>query len=277
MNRSLLAVLVVTGSMLPVVGHAQPMPLDTPVDSPQWWTLTDDVTPAELRRLYNDRSLSLERYDAAVEAGLERPLPERGEESRECLTFYFHPELTPELEPMWLAFDTFFVFYTPGEHAWEENVEAAPRDLQQKFGVSPSGVTTILSAAAITAVEFDSLMADLGPKQDAMTLLLMELSADPVRAAAAPPEGQLFEAMLQKDYATVAAAVGRSESEIRALVDAHADWNAPYALVAEQLPGLKAALNDSDWQGLRRYLLETVVARKGASIHFDHLCPGGGR
>ncbi len=68
--------------------------------------------------------------------------------------------------------------------------------------------------------------------------------------------------------------MGRPESDIRELVDAHADWDAPYALVAEQLPALKAELNESDWQGLRRYLLEIVVARKGASIHFDHLCGG---
>lgn len=278
MRRSLLLLLMVaTGLTLTAVADAQPHKLDTPVESPLWWTLTDDLTPAELKRLYNDRSLSLERYDAAVEAGLAQPLPDQGPERRECLLFYFHPGLTPALEPMWLAFDTFYVLHTPGEHASEENVRAAPLDLQQKFGVSPSGVETILRAAATTATEFDDLMTDLGPKQKAMTLLLMDLDQDPLRAAAAPSEGQLHEAILQKDYTAVAAAVGRPESEIRELVDSQADWNVPYALVAEQLPGLKAELSESDWQGFRRYLLETVVARKGASMHFDHRCMGDGR
>ncbi len=190
MKRSLVLLLLsAAGWLLPAAAAAQPHKLDTPVDSPLWWTLTDDLTPAELKRLHNDRSLALERYDAAVNAGLAQPLPERGRESRGCLKFYYHPDLTPELEPMWLAFETFYAFYTPRENAPEENVQAAPRDLQQKFGVSPAGVDRILNAAATTDAEFDSLMADLGPKMREMTLLLMAVAEDPLRAASAPPEG----------------------------------------------------------------------------------------
>lgn len=273
----LLPLLVVAGLAWPVAVHAQPMRLDTPVDSPLWWTLTDDLTPAEVKRLYSDRALSLERYDAAVEAGLAPPLPERGKDSRECLQFYVNPELTPELEPMWFPFQTFYALYTPGEHAREEYVEAAPRDLQQKFGVSPSGVDAIMSAAAATQTEFDSLMADLGPKLQEMTLLLAAVYEDPLRAAFVPPEGQVYDAVRQQDYATVSSVVGRPESEIHELVDSHADWDVPYALIAEALPGLKAALTDHDWQGFRHYLLETVVARQGSFKEFDAFCGGSGQ
>ncbi len=258
--------------LLPGVLDAQLHRPDRPVDSPLWWTLTDEVTPAELKRLFSDRSLSLERYDAAVAAGLADPLPERGAGGRECLDFYLNRDLTPELEPMWLAFDTFFRVYAPDEQVDEERAHAAPLDLR-RFGVSPSGVETILRAAAATEAEFDSLMDDLGPKMREMTVLLGEVYyEDPQRAALAPPHRQVLDAVELRDYQTVASAVGRSVSEIRDLVDSHADWDAPYALVAEALPRLKEELTDEDWQGLRRYLLETVVARKGNSRHFAEAC-----
>jgi len=257
---------------LPAVLDAQFHKPDRPVDSPLWWTLTDEVTPAELKRRFSDRSHSLERYDAAVAAGLEQALPEEGPRGRECLEFYLNRELTPELEPMWLAFDTFFRFYAPDEQAEGEHEQSAQRDLR-RFGVSSSGVDTILRIAAATEAEFDSLMDDLGPKMREMTVLLGELYyEDPQRAAFAPPHRQVLEAVELRDYQTVASAVGRSVSEIRDLVDSHADWDAPYALVAEALPRLKKELTDEDWQGFRRYLLETVVARKGNSNHFAEAC-----
>ena len=262
--------------LLPTVLGAQLHKLDRPVDSPLWWTLTDEMPPAELKRLHTDRSLALERYDAAVAAGLERPLPERGPQARECLLFYFNGDLTPELQPMWQAFDWFLAFHAPGEHASEQNVRAAPRDLQ-RFGVSPSGVDAILNAAAATQAEFDSLMADFGPKMRRMTILLREVYDDPRRAAAVPPEGQVYDAALRKDYATVASALGRPEDEIRALVDSYADWDEPYALIAEALPRLKEEVTEPDWQGFRRYLLEVVVAGGGASKHFAEYCGGAER
>lgn len=264
--------LVIALLLLPTLAGAQLHKLDRPVDSPLWWTLTDEVTPAELKRLHSDRSLSLERYDAAVEAGLERPVPEEGPYRRECLLFYFNRDLTPELEPMWQAFEWFFALRTPGEHASEENVRAAPGDLR-RFGVSPSGVDAILKTAAATQAEFDSLMADFGPKMREMTILLREVYDDPRRAAAVPPEGEVYDAVQRKDYQAVASALGRPEDEIRALVDSHADWDVPYALIAEALPRLKEEVTEADWQGFRRYLLE-VVAGGGASKEFDQYCGG---
>lgn len=259
--------------LLPAVLGAQPHKLDRPADSPLWWTLTDELTPAELKQLLSDRTLTLQRYDAAVEAGLEQPLPERGPESRECLKYYFHTDLTPELEPMWSAFQVFQILYLPGENAEEEHVRAAPRDLR-RFGVSASGVETILKTATNTAAAFDSLVAERAPKSQEMTILLRELYEDPLRAAAVPPEGQLYEAIRRKDYGAVAAAVGRPESEIRELVDSHADWDVAYARIAEALPGLKEELTESDWQGFRRYLLETIVVGGGSSKHFESYCGG---
>lgn len=249
---------------------AQPHDLATPVDSPLWWTLTDQVTTAELKALYSDRSLSLARYQDAVAAGLATPL---SREAEGCLEFYLNRQLTPELEPMWLAFRTFYTFHTPGEHARDEAVESTPAELQE-YGVSPAGINVILDSAIATAAEVDGLMAVLGPKQNEMSQLLLDAYADPARSGSLPPQGQLYDAVLQREYETVAVAVGLPASEIPDLVDSHADWNAPYALVAEALPELQEDLTVADWQAFRQYLLGRIVARKGSSLHFGPACGG---
>ena len=51
--------------------------------------------------------------------------------------------------------------------------------------------------------------------------------------------------------------------EIRELVDALADWEAPRRLVAACLPELKQQLLAADWQRFRDYLREQVAAPIG--------------
>jgi len=43
----------------------------TTEDSPRWWTLTDEITPQELRAIHEDIELHKERYREAVQAGTE--------------------------------------------------------------------------------------------------------------------------------------------------------------------------------------------------------------
>lgn len=231
--------------------------------------MTDDITPSELKQLYTDPALSLQRYDEAVAQGLEESLPQEGHsQSRDGLQFYYNPELTPELEPMWLAFRTFYDTHLDRSLQGDDYVDAVPERLRE-FGVSAAGANTILTAARATETEVEQLMADLGPKQEAMGLLIEEVYSDPARAASAPPKKQFYNAVLGRDYKTVSSVVGRPESEIRELVDSHADWGASYELIADSLPVLKGRLSDADWQGFRGYLLKVVAAGKGSYAEFD--------
>lgn len=257
--------------LLPTASRAQPHKLDTPTDSPLWWTLTDEITPQKLKALYVDRSSSLARYDDAVEAGLEEPLPARGKRSRACLTFYRNSELTPELEPMWIAFRAFYNGHLDRELGGDEYVDAVPHRLQE-FGISPSGVDFILATAKSTEAEVKRRLPEFTPRLGDAALLIDEIYSDPIRAASAPPIEQFRDAMEARDYATVAAVTGRPESEIRDLVDSYANWNVPYELVAEVLPVLKNDLSESDWEGFRRYLLEVVVSGFGSAPHFEDYC-----
>lgn len=255
--------------LFPATLGAQPHDLTAPVESPVWWTLSDDVTPAELKRHYSDRSLSLERYETAVELGLEEPLDT---EQRKYLKVYVNRRLTPELEPMWSVFDVFARARISREGIPEEVV---PRELREDYGISAQGVETIMITAKEAAAEHAKWVAEVGPKQMEMQRILRELyeppGPDPTGLVPPAPRHvkRAWDATYQRDYAAVAAATGRPVSEIRELVDALASWWDGTELIAEFLPVLKGELSSSDWQRFRRYLREAVAARMGALKHFD--------
>ena len=249
--------------LLTVAGDiaAQPHRITNPVDSYLWWTLSDEITPADLKAAWSDRELSLARYDEAVEARLEKPLDP---ESRERLNFYVSLTLTPELSPMWWAFDIFARDYLSRTGIPDH---VLPADLAG-HGISPSGVETIMVAAHGCAADREVLMADLGPKQkDAQLLIRDRLKAE--RAGTAPPGEPIMEAVNERRYDIVASVTGRSAEEIQELVDALADWEAPRRLMAECLPALKLQLTDADWQLFQAYLREVIIRPIGGLADFE--------
>lgn len=265
--------------LIPTMLTAQPFQLDTPVGSPMWWTLTDQLTPAELKQQLTDPELILERYGDAVAAGDEQPLPKTGvRESEEGLIYYVNRKRTPELEPMWAAFRS-FGFYVPeeGSKVQDPTARAGLRALVEEYGLSSTGLDTILDVYRSTETAVDELNARLAPARAEMNRLLDDLYSDPVRAASSPPRAKLYESVLQKDYQAVANVVGRTESDIQDAVDSHADWNDSYELVAEALPELKQRLSANDWENFRRYLLEYVVPNGGNVTFFVEYYEEAGR
>lgn len=239
---------------------AQAHRITNPVDSYLWWTLSEEVTPRELKRLYSDRALSLARYQQAVEAGLEQPLTE---DELQRLTFYINHQLTPELAPMWWAFDIFartWVVPKPGppeEHFVEQ---------MTGYGISRGGVDNILVAVHGCAADHGALMADLGPKQaQALRLLRGRFQKEREGKTTGKP---IMESVNARRYDVVAAETGRNVDEVRELVDALAEWEAGSRLVAACLPELKVQLSEEDWQQFRAYLRERVIAPLGGMPFF---------
>ena len=145
---------------------AQAHRIDNPVGSLLWWTLSEHITPKELKLLYSDRALSLERYQQALDAGLEQPLTE---DQLNRLTFYINHELTPELAPMWWAFDIF----SRHRVVRKQQEEVLVTDLS-RYRISRSGIDKILVAAHGCAADHEALMSDLGPKQIEAQLLIAD-------------------------------------------------------------------------------------------------------
>jgi hypothetical protein len=220
-----------------------------PASSPVWWTLTDEITPQELRRIYGDPKDSQRRYLLAVEKGLVKPLsPERLEE----LVFFQHGGQSPELLPMSEAF-TLFAFRLHHRPSW---IEAGEKDLLA-FGISAGGIETIIEGAERFAVEAEAMSDELREDQGAFL--------DIMRRAQERLGGQALDRALEaRDVATLSIAAGTPVPETRRLMEA---WEIdPAAEVsATTLPRLKDALTPEDWEAFRRYLLIEVAPVSSAT------------
>lgn len=240
--------------------------LDVPADSFLWWSLSEGISPSELKRQHNDRALSLARYDLAVEAGLQ---PQLTPQQRRDLKFYVNSQVDPALIPMWLAFDEFSRGRisrrgVPGE--------AVPNELKS-YGLSPSGIAVIMEGARACALAHEELMADLGAKQkEAQLLIRPRLLAE--RADSSQPQRPIMDAVRERDYDFVAAAVGKPVREIRELVDALASWGrlgGGSDMIARCLPALRHELSERDWNSFRLYLRDTIAAPLGEFLKFDEV------
>lgn len=250
--------------LLGVLGRApadaQPMDLDIPVDSPAWWTLTDKISPAELRKQFRDPEAHLARYREAVEAGA--PTQPLDEEALTYLSFYYHRAVTPELTPIWLAFDAF-----AGGHL-ELLGEAHATDNLTAFGFGPTAIDTILLFASRLTRETQEIAEEVGPR----SIRFVEIQRRAIKARGGD----------RKAYAAVTRAARAGDLDLllphagvpRAeLAELRAAWRrSPLTETSERLlPELRQQLTQEDWERLRRFLLEHVVPRMGnESKDFDY-------
>jgi len=268
-RRSFCPLLLGLVIFLPSITKAQPLELDTPEDSPLWWTLTDEITPQELRAIYRDDTGHLERYQAAVEAGTKPPLNEMG---KKALKFFYDPDQNPELTAMWMAFSAFATAHL------EDDGHAVTADRLRPYGISPGGVAAILSVGEEQLQEHLGMVEDLKEESREYMQLYRRLD-DLARAPAeikaqqpAPearrltPEG-LREAVKRNDVALLAAASGESPEKVERLLWV-AKSNPPAATAGENLVTLRARLSEEDWNAFRRFLLEEVVTRMGPFTDF---------
>lgn len=255
--------------VLPSVVAGQPLDLDTPEDSPLWWTLTDEITPQELRAIYRDDSAHLVRYQAAVEAGLAVPLNER---QKKALKFHYHPTQNPELAPMWSAFSAFATAHL------EDDGPSITGERLVPYGISPGGIDAILSVGEEQFQEHLAMVEELEAESQEYLRLYRRLDdlarapaevkqAHSVPAARHLTPESLLEAVDRDDVALLAAASGETPAKVARLLWV-AKSNPPAATAGENLVTLRARLTAEDWNAFRRFLLEQVVSRMGPFTDF---------
>ena len=232
--------------------QAQTTDPETPASSPLWWTLSEDVSPQELRRSFRDHDVILKHYSEALDQG---SVASYSPEQLEYLSYFHSGALHPELLPMWEAFDAFALRFRYREE-WSDR---ASRELR-RYGVSEAGSELISSEAQEHLQVVDLKKLELGSQQRDF-VELMKSAADVMGKPAAK------QALRNRDASTLARALGKSANDLRRLLIA---WETdPTAVSAKEvLPRLKDKLSAEDWESLRRYLLAEVAPHTSA-IDFD--------
>lgn len=211
-----------------------------PIDHPYWWTLTDEITPAELRgRLQRRVTAERQRLQADIErraAGgstnvpLDRDWELRGRE-------------TPELFPVFTAFESFALTHYDwmGENTVQELIG---------FGISPEAAHQIVIAAEERRAS--DVMKQIADAQSE----LRELSSwaeDKIGTEA------VWEMRRRNDFAQFSKLVGWSQESLRDLVRlAYCHWWG--AASVPVLVELRKALGEEQWDLFRKYLLEKVAS-----------------
>jgi len=227
---------------LPATGQLVGRPIGD--DPAYWWTLTDEITPDELRAELQSREKSRERLRAAIEAGLHREVPE---ERIAELGFFIEGGLTPQLVPLWEAFDSWAspLDYLPG---WEETLRQHLVDCQ----LSEGGAAQVMAVSHDHNLRTAKIMDRLGTRASRFFAEVLR----PARERLGRAGGNA--AVKDREYGRLAAIAGKRAAEVEEL---HEAWNTDPAAEAalESIKELRQILSDSDWNGLRACLLMTTA------------------
>jgi len=224
--------------------------VETKEDDARWWTLTDEITPHQLRAIHEDVELHRERYQEGVKAGTRDPLP-RGIEGP---SFFIDGTTHPELFQMCSVFDAFAIGFGLQE--------ADPRASLVKFGFEGEVLETI--------IQFTN---DYWRERQVLTEKLSE-EMQPVLEFVLLGREKLGEENFKAAYKTrnatmLASVTGYSVEQVEKAFDLMNQ--APMGdFSAQALPLLKQLLAPADWNRFRAYLLE-VQAPMMSSVSTDVL------
>ena len=230
--------------VLASVAAGQWMDKMPPANSPYWWTLTDELTPEELRSKVIDREANRRRYLAAIEVGAVSP---PSAEMLQDLRYFISGDFTPELFRLPETFDSFTGSFASRED-WPEEV----RKTLPEYGVSPEGRVAILAVVEPYNTKRDELVPEVGELAtrfvEVMTLIERRSSRKTLKKL-----------LRKKDFKEMARVAGMSAPEIRSLADA---WSRDVVeeICFETLDTLKQELSQADWNAFRSYLLNEIAA-----------------
>lgn len=214
-----------------------------PAESPAWWTLSPEITPAQLRDELLDPEKVQARYLQAVTRGLQPPV---SEEKLQTLKYFDDGQLAPELIPAWVAYQAFALDLNldlPDES--ETRAQLAP------YALTGDSVGVILASTKSFWKHREQLIEEYAQQQQEFVKVLRlarHRMGDKAYAAATARE----------DVAALATTARRSPEEIRRLAAA---WNRDLGRDATlpELVELSERLSPAEWQAFLDFLRKEIA------------------
>lgn len=219
-----------------------------PIDHPFWWTLTDEITPAQLKqRLEQRRVKEVSEYQAELKRVT-------GESSTEPdTTWMLSGSEHPELFSLWKTFDSFAF-----THKLKGNEEPTLPKLVD-FGISREAAEAIIAAAEERNASDLGVVA--GKDQEQMHVLLERAREQIGRQA-------VEEMRWKNDFARLSGLVGWSQEALRDLaLRSRRNWRAEASIPV--LVALRQEIGEEQWQLFRRFLLSEVAPHDAEIFWLD--------
>lgn len=239
--RAAVAVLVTFGAALPA--PAQITDPRVPASSPLWWTLTDEISPGQLKAIHADVKAHRDRFRDALAAGLtiEGYPGEAGD-----VRFFVNGNVSPELFPLWDAFDAY-----SGNASMIEDWDRVMAAELLRFGIDPEAAARINAIALAQFEDVDAALVIV--KRDSEEFWkVLDLARDKLG------EHGVREKLKVHDHVGIAMAAGTELAHTKKLMNSFT--SSPRAAAASpRLEELRQALDDESWGRFRRYLLARVA------------------
>lgn len=218
-----------------------------PLDHPFWWTLTDDITPHQLKQRLEGRRVTEE---AEFQAKLRRATGEARNEIER--SWAIRGAQHPELFPLWSMFDAF------ARNVGEERREKSVQRLVE-FGLSPEVAETAVAAAE--EVLASDLSREISQAQEQMHQLYERAREQIGREA-------VEELRRRNDFARLSELVGWSQEALRELaLRCRRHWPAEESI--PPMVSLRRDIGEVQWELFRRYLLVEVASRSTDSFWLE--------
>lgn len=226
-----------------------------PSDHPYWWTLTDELSPQELREKLAERHAAIRREAQSRLEDLKGAAGESSTEKQEVQLWFLSGSEDAKLYPMWSAFEAFAVSMMVHDEKDEREAKL------KKFGLSAFAARQVVDFAVQADDESEELYRQNGREAQRLRKLKQDV-------ASRLPAEQVRQMKDNEDVDFLASAAGVPVEELRTLVRrVHRDPGATAAVPA--LVSLRAAIGEEQWQLFRRYLLEEVAPYKHVPLTYS--------
>lgn len=223
-----------------------------PVDSPYWWTLSDEIEPQALYDALQSRERNQARLRQAILEGRHAFVPD---DRIGDLSLFIDGKTTPELFPMWEVFNSFSIRFSGARPDYEDT---AKQDLTSA-GLSPAGVSQVIAHAYRA---WNLRQETIGRVDAEQRQFAYEILAPAQRAYG---RGRAAEMIKGRQFGRLARISGYDRQTVERLYNV---WRVdPSATAAvETLERLRTVLSDEDWEMFRHFLLTKVASR--LSYHY---------
>ena len=254
-----LASMLLFASMLVVAISAfgQQERLDEPVSSPVWWTLTDSVTPEQLKERHTNLAVQRGAYALAT-AMPSYPVPMERRAPAGKVVHFLDPSAEPEMVPFWFAYWVLSSHLTFSPEATVEKLE----------GTNLSGPGRVRVVDHLRRFEKYTAEQAASSRQDVADFLEI-LRARLHSAGASGERAVLYSQWQSGDLSALTADAERQGVDSDRLHSMFTAWKNPADIQAARLllPQLKSSVSESDWAELRRFLLDEVATTIGTLMN----------
>lgn len=226
-----------------------------PTNHPYWWTLTDELTPQELRDALAERHAAIRKEAQAQLDQLKAAGDDSSTEEHEVELWFLSGNEHAKHFPMWHAFDSFAMSMMG--HDEKDRREA---DLRE-FGLSEFAARQVVDQAEQADQESEELHRQKVREAQPLRKLKQEV-------AARLPAEQLRQMKANDDVEFLASAAGVPVEELRTLLR-RSQRHTGATTTVPALVSLRAAIGEEQWQLFRRYLLEKVAPGSHVPLSFS--------